>query len=107
MENIRDPLRYLSKALDIFYAFRENGISIESSIVLMNLYDESLQHQELMEKTKIESPGEFMLVITDLKIKGYVENSKTDRFSITQKGKTLVEEVLKETRYIIENGKKI
>ncbi len=67
--NIRDPLRYFSKALDIFHAFRENGISLESSIVLMNLYDEALQHQELMEKTKIESSGEFMLVITDGKIR--------------------------------------
>lgn len=100
--NIRDPLRYFVKGTEIANVFKEKGLTVYRSLVLMNLYIRELSPQKLKELARVENEDQFnSAVIMPLKNQKYIKNAKlpSRNLSITQKGKSLVEEVLKELGY--------
>jgi len=103
--NFRDANRYFTKGVEILDGFKKQGLTLYQSKAIIELYNKNLLFQELRKKIEIENSVYFSSnIITPLRKKGYIEtkrncNQRTRNAMLTQKGKNLVEKVLKECGY--------
>lgn len=95
------------KGKEIFGAFKRKGFIMYQCYAMVLLYQSDLPSQELKKLLGINSESHFSSsVMVPLKTRGHIEKDKLSRkIKITEKCKDLVEVVMKELGYVLENEK--
>lgn len=104
-EIFQDFYRYFTKGKEIYEAFKKKGFKMYQCNAMVLLYQSDLPRQELKKLVGINNEAQFSSsVMMPLRQLGYIEKDKLSRkIKLTEKCKDLVEVVMKELGYVLEN----